>query len=808
MYLRLGSRGDLVREVQSKLTELGYDPGPVDGIYGHKTRKEVVRFQESRGLEADGVVGPVSLKAMGIAVKPVGPEPERLKFRELLLANPNYFGNLKVSKFEQVKAKKNVVSYEELKCVGYNPHIRQIEAVVHVKKDYGYGGDICSTGTPEYVRFYVDWNNTGHWEDVGMVFFTAYDLPGDKPLEYAVTLDIEPKEKYCSIENLPKVRGVLSWNDPPPPDEPDFVPVWGNAVEARIQIDTLKLLLVGDLLKMEMRRLPAGVLENLDPSQPVPLKELKEPAVWELAEIYRDKGVPAHRFTFAKVQKLLTKPSVAVAANLELAQILSGTGIEAADVFEALAKTDGDIRYEELKCVGYDPQRRILTGILTVKLPYGYSGDLCKKGSREYVAFWEWDEIEAVWLYLGTAVVNVHDIRSIPNAGLQYAVSLSADFSHRRRPCAAGPSEARIRAILSWEVPPPPHNPNWVPKWGNREETRIHIKPGPIPTEENIPYIETVGNMHVCDIDPSTGLATGEGILAHFNADRSPFGRTLSVTGYIDSPPGGVMEGTADPLKYQVSVRPYDPVSPQPWQPLNNDFSVWVREEVGLNPPVHKKLTQKIDPADGFYTYLEDPGAPHERHYVIPVLANWHTSAPHTGLWQIRIKAKMPSGVEIYGGVLVCEADGSTRSVVKVRLDNEAPTVGIALTGYQRGSDPTVYPIGSGTPEKCGKFLRGDILHGTYIVSDEHFGQLTLTVFPTDPAHGATVNPPVRNFDIVPSSGESGNWTLDTSGMDPCGYIVRLWARDRTIVDSGSIGFRNSDDVGFCLELSEEGDGE
>ncbi len=804
MYLRLGSKGDLVREVQNNLTGLGFDPGPVDGTYGHETRKAVVKFQESRGLQADGTIDPNSLKALGIKVKPVGPEDERSKFRELLLVNPNYFGNIKVSKFKQVKAKKNDIFYEELKCVGYNPHVEQLEAVVHIKKDYGYGGDICSTGTPEHVRFYVDWNNAGHWEDVGSAHFTAYDLPGDKPLEYAVTLDIDPKKKFCTIENLPKVRAILSWNDPPPPGDADFVPVWGNVVEARIQIDTLKYVLLADLLKMDAVKVPAGILENLDLSQPVSMMAPKELTISEKAEIYKEKGVPAHRFAFAKIHHLLAKPALAANANQELAQVLAGVGAEVAEAFEALVKTDGDTRYEELRCVGYDPRRRLLTGILTVKLPYGYSGDLCKKGSRQYVAFWEWDEIEATWCYLGTAVVNAHDIKSIPNEGLQYAASLSVDLSHRRRPCTAGPSEARIRAILSWEVPPPPHNPNWVPKWGNREETRIHIKPGPLPTEETIPYVETVGNIHVCDIDPGTGLATGEGILAHFNADRSPFARTITVTGYIDNPPGGVMEGTAAPLKYQVSVRPYNAVSPQPWQPLSNDFDVWVREEDSLNPPVHKKITQKIDPLDGFYTYLEDPGTPHERHYVIPVLAKWHTSTPYTGLWQIQITARTPYGDDIYGGVLVCESDGSTRSVATLRLDNEAPTVGITLTGYQRGSDPTVYPVGAGTPEKCGKFLKGDILHGTYSVEDEHFGQLTLTVFPAGPAHGATVNPSVRSFDIVPTNGESGKWTLATSGMDPCGYIVRLWARDRAIVDSGSIGLRTSDDVGFCLEFSED----
>ncbi len=804
--LRIGSKGDIVREIQTKLSELGFDPGPVDGLYGPKTKKAVARFQKNKKIDIHGTVGPKSLKALGIKVKTAGPKKERKQFRELLLANPNYFGNLKFSKFKPVKAKKNDTDYEELKCVGYNPHVKQLEAVVYIKKEYGYNGDICAQGSIEYVRFYVDWTNSGHWNDVGMAYFSVYDIPGDKPLEYAVTLDIHPKEKSCDIENLPKVRAILSWKDTPPPDDPGFKPVWGNIVDVRIQIGTPKDVLMADLLKMSKAKIPAGILDTLDLSQSVSVLEPKPLTIGELGETYKDMGVPVERFAFTVVNKLLAKPAAATAVNQELSEMLSMTDIKAKALLKALAKTDGDTRYEELNCIGYDTRRRLLTGILTVKLPCGYSGDLCKKGSNIYVAFWEWDDIEVTWLYLGTAVVNVHDIKSIPNEGLHYAVSLNADFSHLRRPCCAGPSGTRIRAILSWEVPPPPYNPNWIPKWGNREETHIHIPPGPVLTQESIPYIETIGNMHVCDINQATGLADGEGLLAHYTADDSPFGKTITVTGYIDNPPGGVMEGTADPLKYQVSVRPFDPVIPEPWQPLSNDFKVWVREEKVLTPPVHKKLTQKIDPVDGFYTYLEDQGSPHERRYVIPVLAKWHTGSTHTGLWQIRIIAKTPSGIEIYGGVLICAGDGSTRSTVKIRLDNKAPKPSIFLTGFQRGSDPTVYPIGSGTPEKCGQFFQNDILHGTYTVSDQHFGQLTLGVSPTNPSHGATVNPPVRNYSIVPTSGESGTWTLDTQGMDPCGYIVRLWTRDRTIVNSGSIGFRNSDDVGFCLELPEEED--
>jgi hypothetical protein len=46
-----------VREIQRALAELGYDPGPIDGIPGARTRAAIQRFQADHGLVADGIVG-------------------------------------------------------------------------------------------------------------------------------------------------------------------------------------------------------------------------------------------------------------------------------------------------------------------------------------------------------------------------------------------------------------------------------------------------------------------------------------------------------------------------------------------------------------------------------------------------------------------------------------------------------------------------------------------------------------------------------------------------------------------------------
>jgi peptidoglycan hydrolase-like protein with peptidoglycan-binding domain len=50
-------RGDDVKELQNKLTNLGYSVGAIDGIFGKNTKAGVFKFQMDHGLLADGIVG-------------------------------------------------------------------------------------------------------------------------------------------------------------------------------------------------------------------------------------------------------------------------------------------------------------------------------------------------------------------------------------------------------------------------------------------------------------------------------------------------------------------------------------------------------------------------------------------------------------------------------------------------------------------------------------------------------------------------------------------------------------------------------
>ena len=56
--LRLGSKGDDVKYLQQYLNHyFPSTPLVVDGIFGKKTEDAVKKFQKSRGLKADGIVG-------------------------------------------------------------------------------------------------------------------------------------------------------------------------------------------------------------------------------------------------------------------------------------------------------------------------------------------------------------------------------------------------------------------------------------------------------------------------------------------------------------------------------------------------------------------------------------------------------------------------------------------------------------------------------------------------------------------------------------------------------------------------------
>ncbi|MDQ0339884.1 peptidoglycan hydrolase-like protein with peptidoglycan-binding domain [Caldalkalibacillus uzonensis] len=65
--LRRGDRGELVRDLQRMLAEQGYQPGPIDGIYGPQTEAAVRRAQRELNIAVDGIAGPQTYRALTAA---------------------------------------------------------------------------------------------------------------------------------------------------------------------------------------------------------------------------------------------------------------------------------------------------------------------------------------------------------------------------------------------------------------------------------------------------------------------------------------------------------------------------------------------------------------------------------------------------------------------------------------------------------------------------------------------------------------------------------------------------------------------
>lgn len=66
LYLQFSSlmRGDDVATLQARLTDMGFNCGRVDGVFGLRTENAIKEFQQSVGVTADGKCGPTTITAL------------------------------------------------------------------------------------------------------------------------------------------------------------------------------------------------------------------------------------------------------------------------------------------------------------------------------------------------------------------------------------------------------------------------------------------------------------------------------------------------------------------------------------------------------------------------------------------------------------------------------------------------------------------------------------------------------------------------------------------------------------------------
>ncbi len=688
----------------------------------------------------------------------LSPELARQNFKVLLATNPNFFGNIAKSKFSPVVKIQGDTAYESIGCVGYNPQLEQLRATIDIKQTSGYSGPVCSAGSQEYVRFYLSYDGGATWQDQGLRSVNVFDVPGPKPLEYAVTLPISPAEKFCFIQNLPLVRAILSWSLAPPAATPGFVPVWGNIVDAQIQIEGFEFIILETLLTDAKLKLPEKIAQSVNLNQQVAAAPAKALSPAELHKLYAGTSVPQHRY----LANLLSAASNA--ASLTTAAELGGiSGVNLAGAVSSLIGTSGDTAYEQLDCVGLDPNLSQLTGVLEIKQSSGYAGGPCTAGSTEYVAFWvDWGSgLE----YVSTTSVGVHDFSSIPAGGLRFNVFLPVNLLAHAKPCSSGAQTVKVHAVLSWDTPPSTTNPNAPVVWGNSLDGLILIPPGrAIGSGQQVPVLSAVGDVATEYIGSDGRITSATTVTTGVHYADAPFGGRITLSGQISNPTPG--------LKYRIMKAPHG----------SSSFTPVVNEPAGLTLNIsifsggiwtESTQTFHADP-DGYYPY-QDYSIDHS--VQDHLLGAWYSTAADTGFaYDLRVDLYNAPNPDIES------------SVVTVLVNNAVP--GATLT-------PSF--------GECGKVAPGDTIAGTFSATATDFGRFYFTILPSGPAHGVLPAPPSGTSielggTIADPGVTSGSFSIDTTGMDPCGYSLTLNVWDRTNVDSGLTSNYNPASAGFCLQ--------
>ncbi|MCU7924103.1 MAG: hypothetical protein KZQ88_15545 [Candidatus Thiodiazotropha sp. (ex Dulcina madagascariensis)] len=693
-----------------------------------------------------------------------------------------------------------ITHWEALSCVGFNPEVSQLEAVVTIKQASGYSGNLCSDGSTEYVRFFVDWGDGAGFQDVGLTSFKAYNIsnapPGPQhPLQQMVYLPLDDAkfQRCCKTEVIPRVRAVLAWNQIPSLD-PDALPVYGNRVDARIQLDSKWNLfcLLHDLnidLQKEavFKKIDLNAELKLKASKPIPLK-----ALWKQ---YKAAGVPEHRLLFDTLY-----PMLAGGKNLSLAamqpdlSVIGELDIDLSAVVGMLADESANTSYEELVCAGLNTATDTLGAVIHVKKSSGYSGGLCDSGSREHVAFWaDWNNDGNYDDYLGTASVEVHDLDKIPAQGVYYSVLLPLNLGDKVKQCA-DPNVARIRAVLSWSVPPSSSDPDHLNTWGNRLDRLVRIRHGAGPGQGLYDLIYHVGGVPIDNIDPLTYLANPSGgVLNCANCaqpamDR-PFGGRVHINGRIYN------TGLPGTVHYQVQ---YAPAGTGIWLPVTNSASYRLAHPNPLDP-LHPVDEVMVNSPDGWFPYQENPLASPPILEERARLATWSTGALN-GAFDLRLAYTTD-----YPGLNPANIRYS--DVVSVIIDNDGFSVSPdANVAVDVGYDLDIVIDGG----DCHHYLQGDVIQGHLRAKDSHFWKWTLNLQPSTHTHGLQASPHCRSYGSLADDGDdNAAWQLHTEqgsvAIDPCGYTLTLRAYDRAIIDSnGAVVHEASKAVGFCVEGSDD----
>ncbi len=655
-----------------------------------------------------------------------------------------------------------------------------------MKRSSGYSGGLCASGSFEYVRFFIDWGSG--FENAGLTSVKVHDISdapaGEQhPIEYLTYLELDEAnhKKICNIPVLPKVKAILSWNVPPSEDPNDH-PTFGNAVECYIQIKPRRMY-IKDLINIatEKNKLESNLLNNYDLEAPIPIVPFKQLKFTKsYIEDYKKKKIPDHRTFFPLVQPLL-QPSASNISAAELDKsILNDLKIDISSIIGAISSDTANVSFEELSCVGLSTSTDKLGAIIHIKKKNGYGGSLCDNGSFENVAFWaDWNNNGTWDEYLGTVSVRVHDLGSIPDDGLCYAVEMPINVSERLKSCSQ-PNIIKIRAVLSWSSMPSTIDPDDLNTWGNRIDSLVQIRSGK-PGLGIVHRFDFIGNVTVDQISGLTHLAYPYPIFSP--STNRPWGGSVNFRAEI------LNSGAPGNVHFQVQYE----MGIGNWVPVNTQHTFRMSE-----PAVGGTLftNVSINSADygGWFPYLADQSV--GRAILSDLLAYWETGT-RTGVHKVRLAYTTD---HTHNPVNIQYSEEYEIMLDNVKF-NVNPGFGTALDSSY--SIDLVIDGGD-----CHQYEKGNSFTGHLRVKDKYFGSWDLHLEPTAHYTGDPITPGSRVVNSLSDTGGDGNiprdgnasWTLNTSTLDPCGYTVRLRGVKRTIFNSSVGHFHHGDKyVGFSV---------
>ncbi|MGB3458119.1 MAG: hypothetical protein WBB08_02255 [Halobacteriota archaeon] len=281
---------------------------------------------------------------------------------------------------------------------------------------------------------------------------------------------------------------------------------------------------------------------------------------------------------------------------------------------------------------------------------------------------------------------------------------------------------------------------------------------GPIPPCAAV--IIQVGGMAAGSIN-SDGLANGSSATTPiFEAFDSPFGGAVKILGRMPSCE------ECKRFKVEYGEWPDSSTPPTTFIPMTDDFKEWqfIWPSIWI-------LTDRVPDSDGWLDILCDT-------IMGGLYYPWDT-AGKDGKYSLKLTIEDNGGVQ------------HVSSPVVVMVDNTRPKAVLSIDAV---------------PE-CGDIFVGDTVTGKITGTDEHFYSYQLR-YESSLASGNIL--PVRNYTGVADHGDTAlSFTWNTTGLPACGYQIRLWVWDRTIVNNHRVwgvpgyGWRWYDYSYFCLETGE-----